>query len=61
MQGQRQCGLSPVRQATVLLTDTSKLNIFFLVPPEGSFCAEPDLLGMLWHHLAGQMDQIYLD
>lgn len=29
LQGQRRCGLNPVRQATMVLTNTSKLNVFF--------------------------------
>lgn len=29
LQGQRRCGLSPVGQATVVLTNTSKLSFFF--------------------------------
>lgn len=60
LQGQSQCELDPVTQATLLLTNTSKWNFFKNGCSRGCFCAETDLLGILWHHLVGQMDWEYL-
>lgn len=61
LQGQSQWKLDPVTQGTLVLTNTSKWKFFlFHGCSRGCFCAETDLLGMLWHHLAGQMDWEYL-